>query len=189
MEHVNPQEVLRDVYKEVDQSFRAIDDVRLKLLSLLPIASGAIITALLNSVHDTPSLVPVGILGAAVTAALFFYELMGILRCATLIDLGQGMERELGWPGPFLRLPAVAQGHAFEVAACIIYSAVFGAWIAVAALSLARGWALSAGIVGACLSFFVGFVWLQSQYACLKNRQTLAARGMADTPRPGEDGA
>src|SRR5262249_23440400 len=120
----------------------------MKLLGLLPIGAGTIISLLLKSEPNKLSLVPLGVLGAAVTGALFFYELIGILRCERLITIGAGIEKALGQAGQFASLPEAAQGAGFEVAACIIYSAVVGVWIAVAMLFfLSEGRALVCGAV------------------------------------------
>jgi len=91
-------ENLRTLYREVCQNHRAISDFRAKLLTLLPLASGAGIFLLLRK--QTESLDPIhlaaiGVFGFVVTLGLFFHELRGILQCGGLIELGKSLEERL----------------------------------------------------------------------------------------------
>src|SRR5688572_27151269 len=89
---------LKAVYEQVCNAHNSIAEFRGKLLTLLPIASGAGIFLLLSKDLNPkvmPHLLAVGIFGAAVTVGLFVYELVGIHRCQTLRKKGDIIEKEL----------------------------------------------------------------------------------------------
>lgn len=81
-------------YERVCESYHAIDDFRMKLLGLLPVATGTGVFLLLNSNTDLlcpgnkPSqqrtlevfLTAAGFIGLTFTVGLFAYELFGIKR-------------------------------------------------------------------------------------------------------------
>jgi hypothetical protein len=94
----NSVENLRTLYREVCQNHRAISDFRAKLLTLLPLASGAGIFLLLRKQTeplDPIHLAAIGVFGFVVTLGLFFHELRGILQCGGLIELGKSLEQRL----------------------------------------------------------------------------------------------
>ena len=102
-------ESLRNAYDQTCQRHRAIDDFRGKLLALLPIASGAAGLLLLSKSDSALTYLPViGIYGCAVTAGLFVYELRGVHECGA------------------------------EMASWIVYFSVFGGWLYLAVLGLAK---------------------------------------------------
>jgi hypothetical protein len=84
-------EVLRDQYGEICKSHAGITDFRAKLLSLLPIASGAGLI-LVGKNMDRPLLTPIGLYGVAVTLGLFWYELRGIQTCKGLREQATQLE-------------------------------------------------------------------------------------------------
>jgi hypothetical protein len=162
------------VYQELCDSYRAIDDFRMKLLGLLPMATAAAFLILLNPLSgvrkDEQSgltigaiplgqvLTPIGIFGFVVTLGLFLYEIHGIRKCHHLIARGQDIEqRLLAIPGQFLDRPRAVAGVINEpISAGIIYSAVLAAWAYVALIFLlAPSSALAAG--GAGCVFLAGF--------------------------------
>jgi hypothetical protein len=139
-------EALLAAYEELCKSYHAIDDFRMKLLGLLPLASLAGVF-LLNSdalrvVPSAPSMTKeligfAAIFGALLTVALFSYELRGIKRCHNLIREGLHLEMQLGiGHGQF---HVCAQEHSDQsritaalnakFAACTIYSLVFSGWL------------------------------------------------------------
>jgi hypothetical protein len=72
-----------DVMTSYDQlclSYRVIDDFRAKLLSFVPFVTGGGIVSWPGRTDDVPRdfVLPVGLLGVAVTIGLFAYELYGI---------------------------------------------------------------------------------------------------------------
>ena len=124
----------RTLYERVCTQHDGIAEFRGKLLSLLPIASGAGIFFLFDNsgVPQTlrPHLVVIGVFGLAVTTGLFLYELRGIQKCNALIQTARHLEQELspGMEGAFQSRPLAIWGVGAETAALIVYAAVAGAW-------------------------------------------------------------
>jgi len=108
---------LDTIYQQLCDSYRAIDEMRTKLLSFLPLVTGAGIAA--GGILDLTSaeaegkttlpvaevLASVGALGVLATIGLLSLELHGIKKCASLIDAGKLLEQEMGVRGQFLRRP------------------------------------------------------------------------------------
>ena len=139
------------VYADVGANYRAIDDLRLKLLGLLPLATSAGIFLVLKPDSGPPGDITVlgGIFGAVVTVSLFFYEVHGVEKCAHFIRRGQQLELQAGVPGSFTKRPHKIFGVVSELLpGAIIYPASLAGWIFVATTLL--GWALG-GIHGAFL--------------------------------------
>ena len=127
---------------EICKSYHAIDDFRMKLLGLLPFTSLAGI--LLLSKDNVPSstvatrnelLGFAAIFASAFTLTLFVYEVRGILRCDGLIKRGKQIEDLLRVQGQFWQCDAEAKAASEHrlfnttIAACLVYSFVFSAWI------------------------------------------------------------
>jgi hypothetical protein len=131
------------VYERVCTQHDGIAEFRGKLLSLLPIASGAGIFLLFekggipDSLHS--HLFFIGLFGLAVTTGLFFYELRGIQNCNALIQAARDLEHELSpeLDGPFRAKPHPTWIVGAETAALIVYPAVAGAWAYLGSLTLA----------------------------------------------------
>jgi hypothetical protein len=99
-------------YDRACTSYEAITEFRAKLLALLPLATGTGAFLLLQKQDTTPQvrqlLGPIGLLGLAVTAGLFVYELRGMQRCARLEVQACMLEDALGLGkkgGPFKGQP------------------------------------------------------------------------------------
>jgi hypothetical protein len=137
-------ESLRNVYDQTCQRHRAIDDVRGKLLALLPIASGAAGLLLLSKSDSVLTYLPViGIYGCAVTAGLFVYELRGVHECGDVMRQAGMLEEELEVPfdmGQFRdESPRPLSGLVgAEMASWVVYFSVFGGWLYLVLLGLAR---------------------------------------------------
>jgi len=130
-----------DLYGQVCTSYHAIEQMRLKLLSFLPLSSGAGIFLLLTTPGASPAtasavhtfLTPIGAVGACITVGLFTYELRATQNSIALTTAGKQLERVAGTSGAFTALP-----HSFGYiinylfAAVLIYSAVFAGWVYVA---------------------------------------------------------
>jgi hypothetical protein len=136
------QEALLAAYTEVCKSYNALDDFRAKLLGLLPLtALGGILLIAKEDLRLVGTQELVGfasMFAAAFTLALFVYEIRGILRCHELIHKGHVIEEELGVDGQFfvcrLQHDLGRQGQKerlfnAKVAASVIYSLVFAAWL------------------------------------------------------------
>jgi hypothetical protein len=88
------------VYAELSNNYRAIDELRLKLLALLPLATGTGILVFLGRSGAASGLdasayvaVPVGVFGMVATVSLYFYELHGVEKCVHFIHRGDLIER------------------------------------------------------------------------------------------------
>src|SRR5437660_2078198 len=97
----------RAVYQELCISYRFIDDFRAKLLGYLPLASASGIFLLLGPFAKNAAqyLLPIGLFGVAITLGLFSYELYGIKKCHSLIQVGRQLERSLLVDGQFINQP------------------------------------------------------------------------------------
>lgn len=155
-------QLLLSLYQEICKSIHNIDDFRMKLLGLLPLTSLVGIFALNNdSLFATPDseskhlITFIGLFAAFLTLSLFIYEIRGILRCSDLIRRGREIEDLLGAKGQFYvcmeehackekgedwRERAISFFDA-KLAACVIYSIVFTAWI-FTALRFGVGWSI-----------------------------------------------
>jgi hypothetical protein len=130
------QDSLRAVYSEISASYHAIDDFRARLLSFLPVASGAGgLLILLQKDGAKESLGPISVFGLCVTLGLFFYELIGSRRCKDLIKLGADFEHEMHVEnGPFK-----SKLHDYFInvrkAGWFVYTTVLVGWIYIAYLA------------------------------------------------------
>ena len=148
-----PPENLRLAYQELCKSYQSIADFRAKLLGFLPLASGASFFALLGNGKDP---VPyyawvAGIFGFAITLGLFFYELRGLQRSASLEHTGRELETALGLlSGQFNRQPSPNLHGLVDAraAAWLIYPSVLAGWAYMAGLQhLGVLWATVVGVV------------------------------------------
>jgi hypothetical protein len=165
----------RELYTQVCESYRAIDDFRMKLLALLPVATGAGVLVLLNSgkvdLNATGSdldrmqlvLAGIAIFGVAITLGLFAYELHGIKKCGRLIKIGARLERAMGSSGPVLgqfatRPHRVARHIDVPFASSVVYPASVAAWVFVGLVSLSATAAVAVS-GGVLLFLFALSVW------------------------------
>jgi divalent metal cation (Fe/Co/Zn/Cd) transporter len=129
------------VYERVCESYHAIDDFRMKLLGLLPLATGAGVLILVNANvgSDEKSegsarwlLGAIGLFGLVTTLGLFAYELHGIKKCHYLIVAGRYLEHEFDVHGQFSSRPHDVGGRHLAInepfASSIIYPATLAAW-------------------------------------------------------------
>ena len=165
-------------YAEICKSYHAIDEFRMKLLGLLPLASiiGLVLVGRDHLIGDQASAIGselvgfVAIFAGMLTLALFGYELRGIQRTHSLITEGKHVEEILGIRhGQFhiceeehKRSPL--RGLNAKFVACVVYSMVFVAWVFIA-LRFSFGietmtcvlWTIGAGVVIAIITSIV--VW------------------------------
>ena len=132
------------VYAEVGNNYRAIDDLRLKLLALLPLATGTGILLFLGRSGPEASArvaVPVGLFGMVSTVSLYFYELHGVEKCAHFIQRGDQIERDLEVHGSFRSRPHHIFGIVSELLpTMLIYPASLATWLYVAVSPVDRRW-------------------------------------------------
>src|SRR3954466_4296123 len=123
---------VRAVYQQLCESYRAIDDSRLKLLGLLPLATGAGILVLSGRADgdmDRSLSLAVGLFGLIATFGLYCYELHGMKKCGALIDAGRLIEQHMRINGQFERRPHEVAGFIDEpFSASVIYPASLAGW-------------------------------------------------------------
>ena len=143
-------------YAEICKSYHAIDDFRMKLLGLLPLASLVGVFLLDNSkvvahVAKGTGNELVGfaaIFAAMLTLALFLYEVRGIQRSHNLITEGKHLEELLGiGHGQFHVCEEEHKNSSLralnaKLIACLIYSLVFAGWFFI---TLRFGFGVQAG--------------------------------------------
>ena len=173
-----PPENLRLAYQELCKSYQSIVDFRAKLLGFLPLASGAGFFALLGQGKDP---VPyyawvAGLFGFAITLGLFFYELRGLQRSASLEQTGRELEAALGLINgqfstePSGRLHGIVDARG---AAWLIYPAVLAGWAYMTGLQhLGVFWST---VVGVAIAIGVA-VWLARRLAQASVSAALPAR-------------
>jgi hypothetical protein len=80
-----------ELYQRVCESYHAVDDFRMKLLGLLPVATGAGVFLLLSGKAElinnnvASAMGAIGVFGFLFTLGLFCYELFGIKKCHYII--------------------------------------------------------------------------------------------------------
>lgn len=173
---VENERALLAAYSEVCKSYHAIDDFRMKLLGLLPLAS--IVAVAFIDTNKVLSATPQGrgseligfaaIFAAMLTLALFGYEVRGIQRCHNLITEGKHLEQLVGiGHGQF---HVCEEEHASsplralnaKLIACVIYSLVFAGWLFIA-MRFGVGWetgtcVASASVAGFAFAAFMYFL-------------------------------
>jgi hypothetical protein len=169
----------RLAYQEVCKSVQSITDTRLKLLGFLPIASGVGIYAVIG---DGGSSIPpfawvAGLFGFLITLGLFFYELRGLQRAATLERSGRELEASLGLAnGQFSVQPEGQLGGLVDAraAAWIIYTTVLAGW---AYLTVVRNvGTLWAALAAAIIALAVAF-WLSQRMRSIASESRSELRG------------
>lgn len=151
------RDLKRALYDRVSESYHKVDDFRMKLLGLLPVATGTGVFLLLNdktseNAASSPltvseAFLAIGLFGMVFTAGLFAYELYGIKRCHYLIVTGARLERELGIAGQFRSRPRELAWMINEpFASAIIYPASMAAWAYLAVALRWDDWATVAAV-------------------------------------------
>ena len=131
------EEVLLKLYGEVCGSWRALVDVRFKLLGLVPAVSVAVLAALLlRRPADGPDPVAgliIALFGLMVTGAITVYDQRNSQLHDELISRARRIEHELGIAvGQFLGRPKPWRFVNHGVALAAIYGAAATAWTAAA---------------------------------------------------------
>jgi len=166
----NPQttdENRRAVYQELCKKYKEIDDFRLKLLGLLPLATSGIFLLLKPGTSSDISpltFLPVGLFGFVSTLGLLCYEVRGMQYCMALIRTGRDIEDELHIEGSFKSRPStrVSGFIGARTAAGVIYPGVLAAWIYLAVSAFATGSNSWIAWLASIVTFFSGMAILSS---------------------------
>ncbi|HYT42315.1 MAG TPA: hypothetical protein VEP90_08205, partial [Methylomirabilota bacterium] len=146
-------------------SYRAIDDLRMRVFGFLPLVSGVGIFFLLNnSVIGTSSrgqptsfaqfLLPIGLIGAIVTLGLFFYDIRAIQLRSSLVKTGKKIEHSLGI-GQFTTRPQDRFGIIGDTrGSTLIYTVVIAGWVFSALISISP----LAAWIAAVILFLIGVI-------------------------------
>jgi len=98
---------LRLDYEQTTQLYRALVDVRFKLLAIVPTISGTAV-GLLGRPRPAAELLAVGVLGLVATLGILLYELRNTQLHDAAIDRAKELEKGLGFPST--RQPAQPGG-------------------------------------------------------------------------------
>jgi len=128
-------------YELASQQFRALADIRFKLLAFTPLGTVGVLSAI-GSLKVEPLAVPISLFGCLVTLAIFVYNLRNDQHYDELVSRAAQIERQLllfdgsfvQRPRPFHRLlPGVDVEHRWPIDLIYVASAVLWLWAAVAA--------------------------------------------------------
>lgn len=88
------------LYQETRQRIKETDNISFKLLSFVPLVSGASIVGLIVNAKALPLLIllVIGWLGALITYCIFRWELRNIQTCERLRKLAEALEKKLKMP-------------------------------------------------------------------------------------------
>lgn len=133
---IDRSEALLKEYTEVSNTFRALTDIRFRLLALLPIAAGAAAAVLANN-RASASTLAFSLFGLVVTIGLVTYNTRNDQLYDTLVARAATIERILGLPDgafanrprPWLRLIGGAWKVGHRTAVAAIYGASLGLWL------------------------------------------------------------
>jgi hypothetical protein len=171
-EEMDPKAQLLNVYSELSKTHANIMGFRAKLLTLLPLASGAGVFLLLQerfAGFNPGHMIAIGVFGAVVTLGLYQHELINIRWCDDLWERGSRLEKAIfegaARFGLFHGDPEALAGLVgARGAALTIFPVTLGAWTYVAVTGLAGGIAgsLEAWVASAVvfLVFYFGGWWV-----------------------------
>jgi hypothetical protein len=139
------QDLLLALYNEICASWRALVDVRFKLLGLVPAVSLALLAALLSRKAPGEGLsdaggVVVSLLGLTATVALMIYDQRNSQLHDELISRARRIESELKVDvGQFRGRPGSWRFVQHDVALLMVYGGTCLAWLSAAIVFLAGG--------------------------------------------------
>jgi len=134
-------------YEQVNQNFRALADIRFRLLALVPTAGGAatyLVSRLASQDSDQLMILAVSVIGFLATLGITFYDQRNSQLYNTLSTRAKQLEAELhlaygqftSRPGRTRRLLFVRVGH--DPGLALVYAPVLGAWFYPAVVAGAR---------------------------------------------------
>jgi hypothetical protein len=130
-------ESLRAEYEQVNENFRALADIRFRLVALVPTVGGVaafLVTKLAEQRPDYPLVLGLAVLGLFATLGVTFYDQRNSQLYNALSARAKALEQALkltdgqfsARPGRSRRFLFVQVGH--DTALALIYSPVIGAW-------------------------------------------------------------
>ena len=125
-----PLETLRMEYSEICKSYYNVREMQLKLLTLIPIASGTAASIVIKALADRAHTIMVGSLGFTLTLGLFLYSLRGTQHANALIKQGTSLEEQLRLSvGQFKGRPdRMTWIIGYTTASTLMYVVVLTAW-------------------------------------------------------------
>jgi hypothetical protein len=144
-------------YQQLYEQVRAKDDISFKLLSLVPLISGAGISILVKTDIAWGLKCFVSLFGATVTFSIFRWELRNIQWCDWLLKQARQIESVDPPPEPKLRISLhkrVAVGK--TEAETILYMTVILAWLLLPGLDALIRSTENPGLIGALVTLGVG---------------------------------
>jgi hypothetical protein len=167
------------VYQQLCASYQSSEEFRTKLLSFLPIVSGAGIFAFVQTNITDLFFVPIGLVGAALAFGLFLFELGGLYWRLALTYRGMELEATLAVNGQFSLQPGGKDQNNSQAAcgyhmvrdsmwtsnrwgASVIYASVITAWLFTSYAGFARSMAHHAPFFSSPLAYGICIVLLFS---------------------------
>jgi len=126
-----PLETLRMEYSEICKSYYNVREMQLKLLTLIPIASGTAASIVIKALADRAHTIMVGSLGFTLTLGLFLYSLRGTQHADKLSEQGSLLEEKLSLSvGQFKDRPQkMTWLIGYTTASTLMYVVVMLAWV------------------------------------------------------------
>jgi hypothetical protein len=144
-------------YQQIYEQVRAKDDISFKLLSLVPLISGAGISILVKTNIDWGLKCFVSAFGATVTFSIFRWELRNIQWCDWLLERAQTIDEVRMWPAPGLRIrPGWQVAFGKTESEVVLYNAVIVAWLLLPGLVAIFRPAVAPGVAGGVAALVVG---------------------------------
>ena len=136
--------MLLALYGEVCASWRALVDVRFKLIGLVPAVSAVALATLLSREplgrFERGAGIGIAFFGFVITLALFLYDQRNSQLHDELISRGRRIEYELGIEiGQFRGRPGSWKFVKHDLAVQLVYAATLVAWVAAGVVVAARG--------------------------------------------------
>lgn len=123
-------DTLKMEYSEICKSYHNVRDMQLKLLTLIPIASGTAVSVVIKVPRDQVHSVMVGLVGFALTLGLFLYSLRGTRHADALTAQGSALEKEMHLDvGQFKDRPQeMTWIIGYTTASTLMYVVILTAW-------------------------------------------------------------